>query len=527
MSLSSPHPAVDIPNLPLAQVVLGALAEADTDRTAIIEGAGGRRVTYGQLHALVAATARELAASGLRAGDVVALHAPNSIDFAVLFHACGALGVAVTTIPVLAVAEDIGTQLRVSGAQRIYAAPSLLDTASRGAEEAGLPAGAVHRLDLSERELESESGELELAGFDPATTLMALPFSSGTTGHPKGVELTHGNIVANICQVEERMGVDRDDVVIAVLPFFHIYGMTVLLNLALKRRATLVTMPRFDLEQFLALIQQHRVTFAFVAPPIAVALAKHPLIDAYDLSSLREIFSGAAPLDEHLAEAVETRLDVAVRQGYGMSEMSPVSHFVGRGESAPKASVGSPVPNSENRIVALDGREIGIPVEGVSEPGELWVRGPNVMRGYIGNPDATAEALDADGFLHTGDIVVIDPQCNVTIVDRLKELIKYKGYQVPPAELEAVLLEHPDVADAAVIGVPDEDAGELPKAFVVPQSGREIDPDALKEFVAARVAPYKRIRLLEFIEQVPKSAAGKILRRELRARDARTPARTP
>jgi len=521
MSLSSPHPRVRIPNRPLPQVVLGDVADVDAARIAIIDGSSGREVTYAQLAALVAATACELQDSGLRVGDVVALHAPNSIDFAVFFHACGNLGVAVTTVPVLAVAEDVGAQLRVAGARRVYAAPALLETAARGAVEAGLTADAVHLLDVSERSARGRAPDA--VEFDPSAQLMALPFSSGTTGHPKGVELTHGNIVANICQIEDRMGVDRDDVVIAVLPFFHIYGMTVLLNLALKRRATLVTMPRFDLEQFLSLIQRHRVTFAFVAPPIAVALAKHPLVDEYDVTSLREIFSGAAPLDEHLAEAVERRLDVAVRQGYGMSEMSPVSHFVGRGERAPKASVGSPVPNSENRIVASDGREIGIPSEGVSEPGELWVRGPNVMRGYIGNPEATAEALDAEGFLHTGDIVVIDSQCNVTIVDRLKELIKYKGYQVPPAELEAVLLEHPDVADAAVVGVPDEEAGELPKAFVVAQPERRIDAEELMAFVAARVAPYKRIRLLEVVETVPKSAAGKILRRELRAR-GRTPA---
>ncbi|MGN7860106.1 AMP-binding protein [Microbacterium sp. 22303] len=519
MSFSSPYPAVDIPEQSLPQIVFGELAADDLRKSAIIDGASGCEVDYGQLRDLVAATADELDRSGLRPGDVVALLAPNSIEFAVLFHACGALGVAVTTVPVLAVAEDIATQLRVAGAQRIYAAPALLDTAAVGAAAAGLDPDAVLSLEFAGQARDSAPA-LPVAGFDPATQLMALPFSSGTTGHPKGVELTHRNLVANLCQIEERIGVGRADVVIAVLPFFHIYGMTVLLNLALKRRATLVTMPRFDLEQFLSLIQQHRVTFAFVAPPIAVALAKHPLVDQYDVSSLQEIFSGAAPLDEHLAEAVERRLEVSVRQGYGMSEMSPVSHFVGRGESSPKASVGPPVPNSENRVVAADGREIAVPSIGVSEPGELWVRGPNVMRGYIGNPEETAAVLDADGYLRTGDVVVVDVGRNITIVDRLKELIKYKGYQVPPAELEAVLLEHPDVADAAVIGVPDEDAGEIPKAFVVAQPGRVVDPEELRSFVAERVAPYKRIRLVEFIDVVPKSAAGKILRRELRARIA-------
>lgn len=531
MSLPSPHASVRIPNLTVPQFVLGGVTGDEASRTAIIDGPSGRAVSYGRLTALVADAAFELATSGLRVGDVVALHAPNSIEFAVFFHACGSIGVIVTTVPVLAVADDIGTQLAVAGAKRIYTTPALRPVAEAGAEAAGLRPHAVVLLDPVEGDASADGEDagrrgaadaaaaLADSGFDPETQVMVLPFSSGTTGHPKGVQLTHRNLVANVCQVEERMGVDGGDVVIAVLPFFHIYGMTVLLNLALKRRATLVTMPKFDLEQFLHLIERHRVTFAFVAPPIAVALAKHPLVDEFDVSSLREIFSGAAPLDDHLAAAVERRLDVAVRQGYGMSEMSPVSHFVGRGERAPKSSVGTPVPNSENRIVAADGREIVAPVHGVSEPGELWVRGPNVMTGYLGNADATAEALDADGFLHTGDIVVIDERMNVTIVDRLKELIKYKGYQVPPAELEAVLLTHPDVADAAVVGLPDPEVGEIPKAFVVAQAGRAIEAEALMEFVAARVAPYKRIRRLEFIDQVPKSAAGKILRRQLRAHD--------
>jgi 4-coumarate--CoA ligase len=357
---------------------------------------------------------------------------------------------------------------------------------------------------------------------DPATQLAALPYSSGTTGRPKGVRLSHRNLVANIAQVEDRLGVRRDDVVIAVLPFFHIYGMTVLLNLSLRRRSTLVTMPRFDLADFLGAIARHRVTFAFIAPPIAVALAKHPAVDDYDLSSLRTVFSGAAPLDGELGQALADRLGVTVLQGYGMSELSPVSHFTpeAMADSVSCESVGFAVPNSENRLLDPGtGEEIPKPETGVSARGELCVKGPNVMLGYLDDADATDAMIDADGFLHTGDVATVDARGVITIVDRIKELIKYKGYQVAPAELEALLLTHPAIADAAVIGVLDEEGEEVPKAFVVLRESDRLTEQQVMDFVAERVAPYKKVRRVEFIDVVPKSASGKILRRELRDRE--------
>jgi len=331
--------------------------------------------------------------------------------------------------------------------------------------------------------------------------------------------LTHTNLVANVAQ-SLAIGVERDDVVPCVLPFFHIYGMTVLLNLALRTRARLVTLPRFDLAQYLGVIQEHRATFLFVAPPIALALAKHPLVDSYDVSAVRAVLSGAAPLDEKLAQAVRERLGDGVRvlQGYGMTEMSPVSHCIPFDRpDIPSGSVGLLVAGMEAKIVdPATGAEIGPPAEGVSGPGELLCRGPNVMVGYLGNPQATAETLEPDGFMHTGDIVTIDAGGVFQVVDRLKELIKYKGYQVPPAELEALLLSHPAVADAAVVGVPDEEAGEIPKAYVVVAPGQSLTERDVVEFVAQQVAPYKKVRAVEFIEAVPKSASGKILRKDLR-----------
>ncbi|GAA1708066.1 hypothetical protein GCM10009809_00460 [Isoptericola hypogeus] len=322
-------------------------------------------------------------------------------------------------------------------------------------------------------------------------------------------------------QTEAYIPLTADDVIPAVLPFFHIYGMTVLMNGAVYQRSTLVTLPRFDLAEYLRVVEQHRATVLFVAPPIALALAKHPAAAGRDLSGVRMLMSGAAPFDEQLAGAVAGRLPGArVLQGYGMSEMSPVSHVVPIDRPDVSAgSVGLLVPNMLAKVVdPATGEEIPLPDEGVSAPGELLCAGPNVMVGYLADEQSTRDTLEPDGFLHTGDVVTVDAGGVFHVVDRLKELIKHKGYQVAPAELEALLLSHPEIADAAVIGVPDPEAGEVPKAFVVRAGGSALTADDVQSFVAERVAPYKKVRAVEFVDAVPKSAAGKILRKELRAR---------
>jgi acyl-CoA synthetase (AMP-forming)/AMP-acid ligase II len=298
----------------------------------------------------------------------------------------------------------------------------------------------------------------------------------------------------------------------------------VLLNAALHARARLVIMPSFDLGEFLGNIAKHKCTIAFIAPPVAVALAKHPLVDDHDLSSLNVVMSGAAPLDADLGHAVAKRLGCKVVQGYGMSEASPVSHItpfdggrVNMHDEAPLSSVGWTVSNAASKLVDPEtGNEIDVPEEGLSETGELWFKGPNVMAGYLNNDSATKETIDDEGWLHTGDLAQVDAKGLVYIVDRLKELIKYKGYQVPPAELEAVLLSHPDIADAAVIGVRDAEGEEVPKAFVVKQADAALSDSDVIEFVAGQVAPYKKVRQVEFIDAIPKSASGKILRKDLR-----------
>lgn len=319
MSFASPFPPVSIPDVSVFDYVFGPAGElAGAERTAFIDASTGERVDFRSLHDRVLAAAGALAALGIAPGAVVALHAPNSPEFGVAFHAILRAGAAVTTIPVLATAGDIARQLRASGAVALIADPAVAGAALPGAAAVGLPETRV--ILLGQRDATSEPGagparlsELSALGhlppevtIDPATHIAALPYSSGTTGTPKGVRLSHRNLVANLAQIERDFGVDQDEVFVAVLPFFHIYGMTVLLNLSLRLRTTLVTLPRFDLTAFLDALAEHHVTWAFIAPPIAVALAKHPIVDQYNLSELRVVFSGAAPLDGELGRAVET-----------------------------------------------------------------------------------------------------------------------------------------------------------------------------------------------------------------------------
>jgi acyl-CoA synthetase (AMP-forming)/AMP-acid ligase II len=313
-----------------------------------------------------------------------------------------------------------------------------------------------------------------------------------------------------MCQMDGLQYFTENDTLIGVLPLFHIYGLVVVLNLGLYQGATIVTVPRFELEPFLQLLQDHEVTLAHLVPPIVLALSKNPLVDNYKLPKLKTIFCGAAPLDENLTRACMERLDCDVRQGYGMTETSPVTHSSPADPSQVKfGSVGVPAPNTECKVVDLATGEL----LGSNKEGEICVRGPQVMKGYLNRPEATAATIDPEGWLHTGDIGYADADGHFFIVDRAKELIKYKGFQVPPAELEALLLTHPSVADAAVIPIPDDEAGEIPKAFVVLK--KAATAEELMDFVAERVAPHKKIRLLEFIDKIPKSASGKILRRVL------------
>jgi acyl-CoA synthetase (AMP-forming)/AMP-acid ligase II len=342
--------------------------------------------------------------------------------------------------------------------------------------------------------------------------LAVLPYSSGTTGRMKGVMLSNRNLVANIEQAWTSLPLTEDDTLVGVLPFFHSYGQTVVLNMGLAKGSTIVVMARFDLDALLEIVEKYHVTWLHIVPPIVLALATSPQIGERDTSSLKMIVSGAAPLDADLVGRAEERIGAPIRQGYGLTEVSPVSHKSRAADvdKTPPGSIGPLIPNTEARLVDPETDEDV--AEG--EEGEIWLRGPQVMLGYLNDDEATAAIFPGDGWMRTGDVGRVDENGYFFIVDRLKELIKYKGYQVPPAELEAVLVSHPKVKDAGVIGVPMEDGGEAPKACVVAEDG--LDADELMAFVAERVAPYKRVREVEFVDEVPKSASGKILRRLLR-----------
>ncbi len=402
-------------------------------------------------------------------------------------------------------------------ARLLVTVPERLDAAKVAAEQAGIEEIFVYgEADVATpfASLLQAGGEPPEVAIDPAQDLVALPYSSGTTGMPKGVMLTHRNLVANICQTIAHQRLREDDRVIAVLPFFHIYGLVVLMNLPLYRGATVVTMPRFDLPEFLRVVQEYRITRAWVVPPIALALAKQPLVDEFDLSSLNFMLSGAAPLSGELEMACGKRLGCRMLQGYGLTETSPTTHSVPDDLAGQMpGSIGPPVPNTECRIVDVATGE-DAPAGGL---GELLIRGPQVMKGYLNNPQATSLTVDADGWLHTGDIARAEPDGSTRIVDRIKELIKYKGNQIAPAELEALLLTHPAIIDAAVIGLRDDEAGEVPKAFVV--ANEPITPEAVTQFVAEHVAPYKKVRAVEIIDEIPKAPSGKILRRVLIERE--------
>ncbi|GAA4781825.1 AMP-binding protein [Microbacterium gilvum] len=512
-----------IPGVPLYDLLFGDLSVDERDLPAFVDGPTGAVTTYGQLVDAIDAFAGALSVRGIGVGDVVALHAVNSAGFAIAFHGILRAGATATTVNALFTPREIEKQLRMSRAVAHVTVSPLAPGSVPAAQAAGIADDRIVVLDgwngfLSLAQLLAEgSPALEIA-VDSASGVAVIPFSSGTTGVPKGVMLSHRNLVANVQQCVERIHVEPGERVLAVLPFFHIYGMTVLLDLAVRVRATLVTMPRFDLTEFLRVIQDEKVSYAFIAPPIAVALAKHPLVDEYDLSSLRTVFSGAAPLDERLGHAVADRLGVEVLQGYGMTELSPVSHAMerGRSSSVPLSSIGPAVPGTEVRIVDIDTLDdIEAPSEGRSASGELWVRGPQVMLGYLDNPEATAGCVTDDGWLRTGDIAAYDADGFVFIVDRLKELIKHKGYQVAPAELEALLLASDRVADAAVVGETLEDGDEAPVAFIVPVG--DADEEAILTELNGQVAPYKKVRRAVFVDAIPKSASGKILRKDLKA----------
>jgi acyl-CoA synthetase (AMP-forming)/AMP-acid ligase II len=534
---TSPYAPVEVGGTTLHQLVLEAAARSG-DRPALVDGASGAAVGYRLLAERVRGVAAGLAARGFRPGDVLALWAPNLPQWAGVALGAMAAGGTVTGAHPGGTERELTAQLADAGASVLVTVPALLPLARAAAAAAGVrelvalgeaeTGGATPILGL----LATADGTLpdpRSSGgrglrppdprLDPAAAVGLLPYSSGTTGLPKGVRLTHANLVTSVRQVSRGLRVTDRDTVAAVAPFAHIMGFLVTLAVPLCAGATVVTVPRFDPARLLELVERHRVTVLIGAPPMLRTLVTHPLAADADLSSLELVVCGGAALPAATQRALAARLPGAtVGQAWGLTETTVGVSMPDRATGSVPGTVGRVIPNTELRVVDPGtGRDLG-----PGRPGELLARGPQVMAGYLHRPEATAAMVDPDGWLHTGDLGLVDGDGNVVIVDRLKELIKVSGHQVAPAELEGLLVTHPAVADAAVLGRADPDHGEVPVAVVVPRPGAGPDPEALAAWVAERVAPHKRLRAVRLADAIPRTPSGKLLRRALRDQDRQT-----
>lgn len=512
-TVQGPQIAAAIPSVTLPELVRQRARERPT-KTAVVEAASGRSYTYGELDRLIGRFSAGLTSEGFRPGDTLVMFVPNVPEWPIAALGTMNAGGVVSGANSMSTSSELAYQLRDANARFVVTIPQFLPTV----REAAVSVGGVTTILLGKApEAVSFASLLTCPDDEPSIvlgpeSLAALPYSSGTSGLPKGVMLTHRNIVANVLQFTQASGWPDTAVSLAFLPMFHIYGLTVVLLSGLFAGMTLVTVPRFEPEAFLQALQEYRVTHLAVVPPVLQFLAVHPLVTSYDLSSLEVVGCGAAPLGNALEQRATERLECNVGQGYGMTELSGVI-AISYPDRFRVGSSGQLLPDTEARVVDPD---TGADLErGI--PGEIWFRGPQAFKGYLNNPEMTGHTITADGWVRTGDVGYIDRDGYLFITDRLKELIKVKGFQVAPAELEALLYTHPLVADAAVIGRADERDGERPVAYVVPRS--TLEPDELKQWIAERVSAYKQLADVILCEEIPKSLSGKILRRVLRTRD--------
>lgn len=490
------------------------------DKVALMDGFSKETATYGELYQRTYSCAWSLKYRyGVQKGACVGILSPNHINFFTAFHGVGLTGGCSTTINPTYVKEDIEYQLKETNAMMLIVHPLCLEKGFAVGQKLGIPVltmgdatdDAASFNDLLLEPIE-KSDPANLGSENSLDALMTIPFSSGTTGLAKGVMLTHRNLISNFYQSMTLEGQYMADAnIIIPLPFFHAFGMVMGMCMPLMVAAKVVLMPAFDMIKFLELIQSEKINRAYLVPPIILGLAKHPVVDKYDLSSLKCVLSGAAPLGADVQNECARRLNVLVKQGWGMTELSPVATITDeRPEDNLSGSCGYLLPQTEAKIIDLETRKTIDP----TTEGELAIRGPQVMRGYLNNKIATAEIMLEDGFMLTGDVARFDAEGMLYVVDRCKELIKYKGFQVAPAELEALIGSMPQVKDVVVIPVLDDEAGELPRAYVVKQDGAELSESDVSEFVASKVSPHKKLRGgVVFAAEIPRSASGKILRR--------------
>ncbi|KAF2740343.1 4-coumarate-CoA ligase-like protein [Polyplosphaeria fusca] len=544
MPSESKYPSIPIPDIDLWAFLFERKDKSfPDDKVIYFDPYTSRSYTYAQ----VKSTAIEFG-KGLKAlwdwkkGDVLALYTPNCIDTPAVTWGCHWAGGILSPANPGYTVDELAFQLKDSGAKALITQLPFVKAAKEAASKVGIPEDRVavigdHR--DPEGRVKHFTSIRNISGATryrrtkakPDEDLAFLVYSSGTTGHPKGVMLTHKNIVANTMMIKAAEAGNlswkggpsgEGDKLLAFLPFFHIYGLTCLIHQSMYSGFQLVVMPKFDLDDFCRIIQEHKVTFAYVVPPVVLLLSKHPTVDKYDLSSIKMMNSGAAPLTHELVHALHNRLKIPIKQGYGLSETSPTTHTQPWSDwNKTIGSVGTMLPYQTAKYMSPEEKEVA-----PGEVGELWIKGPNVFKGYLNNPEGTANSLMPDGYFKTGDIGYQDKDGNFYITDRVKELIKYKGFQVPPAELEGKLAAHTKIADAAVIGVYDkEQATELPRAYIVPAAGIEANEATTAEitqWLNKQVANHKKLRGgIIFVDEIPKSVSGKILRRVLKEKAKR------
>eukprot|EP01132_Coremiostelium_polycephalum_P005524 gene5524-6882_t len=518
----SKFPDVVIPERSIPDVTLEHLKEMDPTIPIFIDGITHREYAAAEVVTLIERCASGVHKLGLNKGDVIGFYLPNIPEYPILFHSSLLMGCVASTINPEYTMDEMSKTVGTLN-PRVFI--SLSATYDKVKDIKSVMPSIQHHIVVGEdtpegtinyRSLLDNDGVYPHVPINAKVDPAVIPFSSGTTGLSKGVVLSHYNLLANSyqSQVIETPTYKRTDSVMGILPFFHIYGMMLFLILMVRRGNRVVILPRFDAERFLQLIEKYKVAISFIAPPVAILFAKSPLVNKYDLSSLRVLFSGAAPLSENVSKEIVNRFGgrVVIKQGYGMTEASPATHINPYGAER-SGSVGILCSNQVCKIISTETGEY----LGIGQSGEICIKGPNIMLGYYKNEKATRETIDQDGFLHTGDIGYVDEDGYYYVVDRVKELIKYKGYQVPPAELEGILLTHPLIVDSCVIGIPDGENGEVPRAYVVLKPDSTLTEDEIHKWLNPQVSHFKRLKGgIIFCNTIPKSATGKILRKNLK-----------